>query len=79
MLTGAQVRMARAALNWGVRQLAAAAGVTPNTVSRFETGGGAQGSTLEKLEKALLAAGIEFIAENGGGEGVRFRKPRAER
>jgi hypothetical protein len=27
-------------------------------------------------EKAFEAAGIEFIDENGTGEGVRFRKPR---
>jgi hypothetical protein len=27
------------------------------------------------LRSALEAAGIEFIDENGGGAGVRFRKP----
>jgi hypothetical protein len=32
-------------------------------------------STVEKLRSALEAAGIAFIAENGGGMGVRFRKP----
>lgn len=35
--------------------------------------------TLVILRQAFEAAGIEFIAENGGGEGVRFRQPRAER
>ncbi|WP_439374560.1 helix-turn-helix domain-containing protein [Bradyrhizobium sp. DASA03120] len=29
---------------------------------------------IEKLQQALEAAGIEFIEENGGGAGVRFRK-----
>jgi hypothetical protein len=29
------------------------------------------------ITTALEAAGIEFIPENGGGAGVRFRKPSA--
>ena len=37
MITPAQVRMARAALGWGVRELSEKAGVATNTVSRFET------------------------------------------
>jgi hypothetical protein len=28
------------------------------------------------LRRALETAGIEFVDENGGGQGVRFRKPR---
>ena len=28
------------------------------------------------IRRALESAGIEFIDENGTGEGVRFRKPR---
>jgi len=75
MINGIQIRMARAALKWGVRDLAEKAGVNPNTVSRIETGGGVQVSSLEKLESTLLEAGIEFIPENGGGVGVRLRKP----
>jgi len=31
--------------------------------------------TLTKIKTALEKAGIEFIAENGGGPGVRLRKP----
>jgi hypothetical protein len=30
---------------------------------------------VEKMQLALKAAGIEFIDENGGGPGVRLRKP----
>jgi len=75
MINGIQIRMARAALKWGVRDLAERSGVNPNTVSRIETGGGVQVSSLEKLVDALEAAGIEFIPENGGGVGVRLRKP----
>jgi hypothetical protein len=31
------------------------------------------------IRHALEVAGIEFIEENGTGEGVRFRKPRRSR
>jgi transcriptional regulator with XRE-family HTH domain len=68
--------MARAALNWTVRDLADASGLHRNTISNLEVGryaGDAQ--TLEILEEILRKAGVEFIEENGGGAGVRLRKP----
>jgi transcriptional regulator with XRE-family HTH domain len=69
-----QLKMARAAVGWGVRELAKKAGVTANTVSRIENGADAKQSTMDRLQHALEAAGIEFIQENGGGPGVRLRK-----
>jgi transcriptional regulator with XRE-family HTH domain len=69
-----QLKMARAAVGWGVRDLAKKAGVTANTVTRIENGADAKQSTMEKLQHALEAGGIEFIDENGGGPGVRLRK-----
>jgi transcriptional regulator with XRE-family HTH domain len=66
--------MARAAVGWGVRELAKKAGVTANTVTRIENGADAKQSTIDRLQRALEAAGIEFIQENGGGPGVRLRK-----
>jgi transcriptional regulator with XRE-family HTH domain len=69
-----QLRMARAAVGWGVRELAEKAGVTANTVTRIENGADAKQSTLDRLKSALEAAGVEFIDENGGGPGVRLRK-----
>ena len=69
-----QLKMARAAVGWGVRELAKKAGVTANTVTRIENGADAKQSTMDRLEHALEAAGIEFIQENGGGPGVRLRK-----
>jgi len=68
--------MARAALNWTVRDLAEAAGLHRNTVTNIEIGryAGVPG-TLATIEKVLKAAGVEFIDENGGGPGVRLRKP----
>lgn len=67
--------MARAATGLGVRELAEAAKVAPNTVTRFERGEALQERTIEAIQRALEAAGVEFIAENGGGPGVRLRKP----
>jgi transcriptional regulator with XRE-family HTH domain len=74
-MTGGQCRMARAALGWSAQELATKAGVGLNTVNRFESGACQPRSvTLEALRGALEAAGVEFIAENGGGAGVRLRK-----
>lgn len=69
-----QLKMARAAVGWGVREVAKKAGVTANTVTRIENGADAKQSTMDRLQHALEAAGIEFIQENGGGPGVRLRK-----
>jgi transcriptional regulator with XRE-family HTH domain len=69
-----QIRMGRAAVGWGVRELAKKAGVTANTVTRIENGADAKQSTIDRLRRSLEAAGIEFIDENGGGPGVRLRK-----
>ncbi len=73
-MTPVQMKMAKAALGWGVRELADEAGVTANTVSRIEIGSDAKQSTVTALRVDLEAAGIEFIPENGGGAGVRLKK-----
>lgn len=75
MLVPTQVKMARAALGLGVRDLAKLAGVSPNTVTRFEGGGGVHTSNLQKIQAALETAGVAFIPENGGGPGVRLKTP----
>ena len=65
--------MARAALNLSLAQLAKAAGVHRNTISNFETGKFAgDPETLEKLQHALEAGGVEFT--NGNEPGVKLRK-----
>ena len=69
-MDAAQCRMARAALQLGVRELAAMARVAPATISRLEA---LYPRTLEAIRAALEAAGVEFIPENGGGVGVRLR------
>ena len=69
-----QSRMARAALGRGVRDLASAAKVSPDTVARLERGESLYPRTVEAIRAALESAGVEFIEENGGGPGVRLRK-----
>jgi transcriptional regulator with XRE-family HTH domain len=66
-----QCRMARAALDLGIRELAELAGVSPDTVSRFERGELPRGRTVELLKSAFESRGIEFT--NGGQPGVRLR------
>lgn len=75
MLTPAQCRMARAALQIGVRDLARLAALSAMTVTRFENArsSGAP-ETQAALRAALEAAGIAFIEANGGGPGVRLRE-----
>ena len=65
--------MARAALGWGVRDLAAKVGVAANTISRFENGTDTYGETLRRIRRTFEDAGIIFIDENGGGAGVRLK------
>jgi transcriptional regulator with XRE-family HTH domain len=67
--------MARAALDWTVRDLAEASGLHRNTITNIEIGrfAGDLGS-IAAIERVLTAAGIEFLDENDGGAGVRFRR-----
>lgn len=73
------MRGARALLRWSALELATASKVGVATIRRVEVIDGALPITAANeaaLRRALELAGIEFIDENGGGQGVRFRKPR---
>ena len=67
----------RVKAEWGVRELAEKAGVTANTVTRIENGADAKQSTIDALQRALEAAGIEFT--NGDQPGVRLTRAAAAR
>lgn len=69
-----QCRAARALLDWTQAQLAEATGLSAVTIRAFEGGREARDSNRTLLQLALEKAGVEFIAENGGGAGVRLRK-----
>jgi predicted transcriptional regulator len=71
--------MARTALELGVRDLAKLAKVGVATVARFEAGEDVRGATVETLKHTLEKAGVEFIAANGGGPGVRLAKRKGKR
>ncbi|RMC30972.1 XRE family transcriptional regulator [Paracoccus alkanivorans] len=64
--------MARAALGWGIRELAEIAQVAPQTITRLEKGDLLKPKTVQVIQSAFEAAGVEFIPENGGGPGVRL-------
>jgi hypothetical protein len=74
VLVPVQCKMARIAIGWGIKQLAAAAGSLPEAIVRFERGEESETELVSKIHGALEKAGIEFIPENGSGPGVRVAK-----
>ncbi|HEV7658662.1 MAG TPA: helix-turn-helix transcriptional regulator [Allosphingosinicella sp.] len=56
--------MARAALNWTQRDLAAASGISARTVIRFEVGEPVLPARVTALRHAFETAGVLFI-DNG--------------
>ena len=77
MLTGEQIRAARALLRWEQERLARAADISVPTIKRLEKMAGTvsgQLRTIQAIKAALEAAGVVFIQENGGGAGVRLAK-----
>ncbi|MBU3887210.1 helix-turn-helix transcriptional regulator [Methylosinus sp. KRF6] len=77
MITPQQIRGARAMLGMTQASLAEAAGISTTAVNNIERGAAdPKTSTLVAIQRALEAAGVEFIPENGGGAGVRLRNKR---
>ncbi len=73
-MTPAQCRAARALLGWARSELAETAAVAERTIVDFERGARRpHGHTLAAICGAFQRAGIEFIDENGGGVGVRYK------
>jgi transcriptional regulator with XRE-family HTH domain len=76
MPTAEQIRAARALLRWSAARLASEAGIAASTVARCEAGSGIPPvgvPTLQKIQRALEVAGVEFIS-GGNGPGVRLRR-----
>lgn len=80
MITGSQMRAARALLGIDQRELAQRAGLSLPTIQRMESSDGlVRGNvdSLMKLVDALVKNGIELIGEgaasSGGGRGVRLK------
>ena len=69
MITGLQIRAARAFLVWDGRDLSRKAVVSLGTIEQLETGteisGAAMTSALSAVQAALEAVGIEFTEDSG--------------
>jgi hypothetical protein len=77
-LTSAQIRAARALVRWRAQDLARESSVGIATIRRAELAIEETSMTAANdlaVRRALEAAGVEFIDENGGGAGVRLRAP----
>ena len=78
MVSVRQIKAGRALLGWSQSDLASASEVSEPTIARLESVDGELGgreATVQKIRAALEKGGIQFIEENGGGPGVRLRKP----
>ena len=76
-LTSAQIRAARSLIRWSAEDLAKETTLSVTTIRRAELKDSETSLTSANdraIRRALEAAGVEFIDENGGGPGVRLRK-----
>jgi transcriptional regulator with XRE-family HTH domain len=75
-----QIKAARSLLGWSQDDLAEKSGVSKPTIGRLESQDGhalgGRAETGDALVAALERGGVEFIAENGGGAGVRLKRRR---
>ena len=79
MIFSREIRAGRALLGWSQLELAKAASVGVATVRRLEGAGTELRGSAEavwKIQKALEAAGVEFMpADETKGPGARLRRP----
>lgn len=82
MITGGQMKAARALLGIDQKQLADLAGLSVPTIQRMEASEGTVRGVVESLTRvveALNRAGVELIGEGAastaGGRGVRLKEP----
>jgi len=76
LIIGAQIRAARALLNWSASEVADKFGSTRNTIQRLEQAEGVPSTKLQtilELKSAFEDAGVEFIGTPEDGPGVRLR------
>lgn len=75
MITSAQIRAARALLDWSRQTLSDNSGVGISALMRLESANGIPGGnikTFEAVQSALEKAGIQFIGAPDDGPGVRL-------
>lgn len=78
MLTAAQIRAARALLDWSQKQLSEKSKLSVPTIKRMESRMGPDRSTevnVDAVRRTLETAGVIFLdPSKEGGAGVRFKK-----
>jgi ribosome-binding protein aMBF1 (putative translation factor) len=73
-MTPEQCRQARDLLGWKPQRLAGQSSTSDSSIRKYEgRRGELRQATVAAIRTALEAGGVEFIAENGGGAGVRLR------
>ena len=78
---GAQIRAARALLRWSAADLGREFRVSYVTIHRAEAVNGKTAMTFANasaIRRALEAAGVELLDENGGGPGARLKRRAAD-
>lgn len=82
MITGGQIRAARALLRWSASEAAKEVGISRRTIERLEQADDVPPSrsrTLSEVERLFEAAGIEFVGSPEEGPGVRLWPNRARK
>ncbi|MFY9292148.1 MAG: GAF domain-containing protein [Methylorubrum rhodinum] len=77
MITGMQVRAARAMLNCSIDKLAANTGLSANTIKRVEAGDQTRPSThatITTIRSILEAQGVVFIGHDAAAPGIQLLK-----
>jgi len=75
MISTAQIRAARGLLKWTQATLAHRAGLSTVSLGMIENDAVRPGQTsLDAIEQRLEQGGVDFLAEDGVGVGVRFRR-----
>jgi transcriptional regulator with XRE-family HTH domain len=76
LVTAAQIRAARHLANLSQADIVEMTGLSLPTIKRAESERevSVSADAVAAIRAALESAGVEFIAENGGGPGVRLKK-----
>jgi len=78
MISGAQIRAARALLGMNATELSEKAGVGWSTVQRFESSDeipSSKAGTLERIKATFESQGIVFIGNSTTSPGVQLQRP----
>src|SRR5262249_56536539 len=77
VLSGRQIRAARALIRWSAEDLSRECAVSLRTIQRAELVDDKTSMTPANdlaVRRALESAGVEFVDGNGDGDGVSFRR-----